>query len=220
METRKATHQKLKEILDDILTMGNMVEKSIINSVNALKDRDFAMAQQVINGDLEINSKRFEIEEKCIQYILTQQPTADDLRILIGVLNIVTELERVGDHSTGTAKIVVMIGNEPLLKPLIDIPIMAEKTADMLHRGLTAFINHDAHAARKIISEDDRIDNFYDQVFKELLIIMIEDPRTVTRATRLIWAAHNLERSADRITNICERAIATITGKMEEIGAS
>ena len=213
-------NSELKDIIDNILVMGKMVEQSIIGSVNSLKDRDFIKAEEVINKDLEINNKRFEIEKKSIQYILTQQPTANDLNIVIGILNIVTELERIGDHATGIAKIVVMIGEEPLPKPLIDIPLMAKKTADMLHRSLTAFTNHDAIEARKIISEDDAVDNLYDQVFRELLIVMIEDPKQITRATRLIWAAHNLERSADRVTNICERVIYTITGKMEEIGAS
>ncbi len=217
METGKAIHPELKEILDNITAMGNLVEISIINSVQALKDRDLVVAQQVINADFDVNNKRFEIEGMCIQYILTQKPTADDLRIVIGALNIVTDLERIGDHAAGIAKIAVMIGDEPPLKPLIDIPQMAKKTADMLHRSIIAFISHDASAAKTIISEDDEVDSLYDQVFRELLIIMIESPRSITRATRLIWAAHNLERSADRVTNICERAISTITGKMEEI---
>jgi phosphate transport system protein len=113
-----------------------------------------------------------------------------------------------------------MVGNEPPLKPLIDIPRMAEKTVEMLTRSLDAFINRDADAARKIPNEDDLIDNLYDQVYRELLVFMMEDPKTITRATRLMWVAHNLERSADRVTNICERVVFVITGKMEEIGAS
>jgi phosphate transport system protein len=152
--------------------------------------------------------------------IATQQPMASDLRIIVAVLNIITELERVGDHAEGIAKIAIMIGDEPPLKPLIDIPRMAEQTVDMLRRSLDAFINHDAKAARKISAEDDTVDQLYDQVFRELLTFMAEDPRTITRATRLIWVAHNLERSADRVTNICERVVFVVTGKMEEIGAS
>ena len=113
-----------------------------------------------------------------------------------------------------------MIGDEPPLKPLIDIPRMAEQTVDMLRRSLDAFVNRDAEAARKIALEDDAIDHLYDQVFRELLTFMAEDPKTITRATRLIWVAHNLERSADRVTNICERVVFVVTGKMEEIGAS
>ena len=145
---------------------------------------------------------------------------ASDLRIIVAVLNIISEVERIGDYAEGIAKIAIMIGDEPPLKPLIDIPRMAEQTVDMLRRSLDAFINRDAEAARKISAEDDTIDQLYDQVFRELLTFMAEDPKTITRATRLIWVAHNLERSADRVTNICERVVFVVTGKMEEIGAS
>jgi len=220
MEIRTAFHKKLREIQDDILVMGSMVEKAISRSIDALKRRDLDVAQQVIANDSMINEKRFEIEEKCIQLIATQQPMASDLRIIVCILNIITEVERIGDYAEGIAKIVVMTGDEPPLKPLIDLPRMAEKTADMLHRSLDAFINRDADAAKRIAAEDDEVDNLYDQVFRELLTFMAEDPKTITRATRLIWVAHNLERSADRVTNICERVVFIVTGKMEEIGAS
>jgi phosphate transport system protein len=145
---------------------------------------------------------------------------ATDLRTITAILNITTEIERIGDYAVGIARIVILIGSEPPLKSLVDIPLMAEKTVDMLSRCLDAFINRDAEAAKKIAKEDDLIDNLYDQVFRELLIIMAEDPKTITRATRLIWTAHNLERAADRVTNICERVVFIVTGKMEEIGAS
>jgi phosphate transport system protein len=220
MEIRTSFHKKLRLIQDDILAMGSMVEKAIINSVEALKNRDLDMARQIITEDKTINGKRFEIEEKCIQLIATQQPMAGDLRNIICILNIITELERIGDYAEGIAKIVMMIGDEPSLKPLIDVPRMAEKAVDMLHRSLDALISHNADAARKIAAEDDEVDNLYNQVFRELLTFMMEDPKTITRATRLIWVAHNLERSADRVTNICERIVFFITGKMEEIGAS
>ena len=220
MEIRTAFHKKLREIQDDVLVMSSMVEKAINSSVKALKDRNLDLAHEIITYDLKINEKRFEIEEKCIQLIATQQPMASDLRTIISVVNIISEVERIGDHAEGIAKIVLMIGDEPPLKPLIDIPRMAEKTTDMLHRGLDAFVERDADAARKIVTEDDEVDNLYDQVFRELLTFMAEDPKTITRATRLIWVAHNLERSADRVTNICERVVYMVTGKMEEIGAS
>ena len=145
---------------------------------------------------------------------------ASDLRAIVSVLNIITEIERIGDHAEGIAKIVLMIGDEPPLKPLIDIPRMAEKVNDMLHRSLDALINRDADMAKQIVGEDDDVDNLYDQVFRELLTFMAEDPKTITRATRLIWVAHNLERSADRVTNICERIVYLVTGKMEELGVS
>jgi phosphate transport system protein len=220
MEMRTAFHKKLREIQDDILAMGSMVSKAILRSVDALKNRDLELAHQIIADDQKINGKRFEIEEKCIQLIATQQPMASDLRIIIAILNITTEIERIGDYAVGIARIVIITGDEPPLKPLIDIPRMAEKVNDMLRRSLDAFISHDADAARKIAAEDDEVDNLYNQVYRELITFMLEDPRTITRATRLIWVAHNLERSADRVTNICERAVFTVTGKMEEIGAS
>lgn len=220
MEIRTAFHKKLREIQNEVLVMGSMVEKAINSSVQALKERDLELANQIIKNDLKVNAKRYEIEEKCIKLIATQQPMASDLRTIIAVFNIISEVERIGDYAEGTANIVIMIGDEPPLKPLIDVPRMAEKTVDMLHRSLDAFVKHDAEIARNIALEDDEVDNLYDQVFRELLLFMMEDPKTVTRATRLIWVAHNLERSADRVTNICERVVYMVTGKMEEIGAS
>jgi len=220
MEIRTAFHKKLRQIQDEILAMGSMVEKAIGQSVEALKNRDLDLAHQIITDDQKINRKRYEIEEKCIQLIATQQPMAGDLRNIICILNIITELERIGDYAEGIAKVVLLIGDEPPLKPLIDIPRMAEKTVDMLRRSLDALVNHDADTARRIVAEDDEVDDLYNQVFRELLSFMIEDPKTITRATRLVWVAHNLERSADRVTNICERVVFFVTGKMEEIGAS
>jgi len=220
MEIRTTFHKKLREIQDEVLVMGSMVGKAITSSVKALKERDLALAHQIISDDLKINQKRFEIEERCVELIATQQPMASDLRIIIAILNITTEIERIGDYAMGIARIVIMIGDEPPLKPLIDIPRMAEQTVDMLRRRLDALINRDGEATKKIATEDDLIDHLYDQVFRELLIFMAEDPKTITRATRLIWVAHNLERAADRVTNICERVVFVVTGKMEEIGAS
>ena len=220
MEIRTTYHKELQQIQDDVLVMGSLVEKAITGSVAALKSKDIAAAQQIVADDLRINRKRFDVEERCTHLIATQQPMASDLRKLICVLNIITELERIGDHAEGIAKIVIMIGDEPPLKPLVDIPRMADKVVDMLHRSLDALVSHDADAARRIATEDDEVDNLCDQVFRELITFMIEDPSTITRATRLIWVAHNLERSADRVTNICERVVYLVTGKMEEIGAS
>ncbi|MGD0779647.1 MAG: phosphate signaling complex protein PhoU [Dehalococcoidales bacterium] len=220
METRTAFHKRLREIQDDILAMGSMVSKAMSRSIEALKNRDLDLAHQIVADDKKINQKRYEIEEKCVELIATQQPMASDLRIILSALNIVSEVERIGDYAEGIAKIAIMIGDEPPLKPLIDIPRMAEQTVDMLRRSLDAFVNRDADTARKISNEDDTIDQLYEQVFRELLTFMAEDPKTITRATRLIWVAHNLERAADRVTNICERVVFVVTGKMEEIGAS
>ncbi|MBT9161192.1 MAG: phosphate signaling complex protein PhoU [Dehalococcoidia bacterium] len=220
MAIRITYNKRLREIQDEVLLMGSMVEKAIARSIDALKRRDLKLAEQVVEDDQKINQKRFAIEESCITLIATQQPMAGDLRIIISVLNLITELERMGDYAEGIARITLMIGDEPPLKPLIDIPRMDEKARDMLRRSLEAFINRDSDEAIRITAEDDEVDNLYDQVFRELLIFMMEDPRTITRATRLIWVAHNLERIADRVTNICERVVFTVTGKMEEIGAS
>jgi phosphate transport system protein len=219
-EIRAAFHKKLREIQDNVLLMGSMVEKANARAIEALKERDIEKAKGIIADDVKINNKRFNIEEECVQLIATQQPMAGDLRAIICVLAIITEIERIGDHAEGIARIVVMIGDEPPLKPLIDIPRMAEKVNDMLHRSLDALVNRDAAAARSIAAEDDEVDGLYSQVFRELISFMVEDPRTITRATRLIWVAHNLERSADRVTNICERVVYMVTGKMEEMDIS
>ncbi len=217
---RTTFERHLHELQDEVLVLGSMVEKAIYRSMDALKNRDLELAKQVVADDSEIDRRRYAIEEKCIELIVTQQPVAGDLRIIVAVLNIIIDLERIGDHAEGVGKITLMIGNEPPLKPLIDLPRMAQKTGDMLRRSLDAFVNRDAAAARQISTEDDEIDSLYDQVFRELLTFMAEDPKTITRATRLIWVAHNLERSADRVTNICERVVFVVTGKMEEIGVS
>ena len=210
----------LHQLQDEVLALGSMAEKAIARSMEALKSRDLEMARQVVTDDFKINQKRLDIEEKCIELVVTQQPVASDLRIIVAVLNIIVDLERIGDHAEGIANIALMIGDEPPLKPLIDLPRMADRARSMLHRSLDAFVKRDAEAAKQISTEDDEVDNLYAQVFRELLIFMMEDPRTITRATRLIWVAHNLERSADRVTNICERVVFVVTGEMKEIRPS
>ncbi len=217
---REAYQRNLKELQDEVLVLGSMIEKALERSMQALKGRDLDLARQVLAEDKHIDKKRYEIEEQALDIMSCQAPMASDLRILLAILSIVTDLERMGDHAAGNAKIAVMIGDEPPLKPLIDLPRMNDRVIDMLHRSLNAFISHDAEAARKIVPEDDDIDNLYDQVFRELLTFMMEDPRTITRATRLIWVGHNLERTGDRVTNICERVVFMVTGKMEELGVS
>ena len=218
--TREAYQRNLRELQDEVLVLGSMIEKALERSMQALKGRDLDLARQVLAEDKHIDKKRYEIEEQALDIMSCQAPMASDLRILLAILSIVTDLERMGDHAAGNAKIAVMIGDEPPLKPLIDLPRMNDRVIDMLHRSLNAFITHDAEAARKIVPEDDDIDNLYDQVFRELLTFMMEDPRTITRATRLIWVGHNLERTGDRVTNICERVVFMVTGKMEELGVS
>jgi len=217
---RKTFRENMKALEKDIMCEGEMVSVAIERSVKALKDLDVEKAKKVVNDDIYINKKRWEIEEKCIHLFATQQPVATDLRELIAVLSINTELERMGDHAEGIAKIAIMHGDKPLVKPLVDIPRMAEKASDMLSRSLGAFVSRNEKTARAICDEDDEVDALYDQVYRELLTFMIEDPKTITRATYLIWAAHNLERIADRVTNICERIVFLVTGRMEEIKVS
>ncbi|MDD2252156.1 MAG: phosphate signaling complex protein PhoU [Dehalococcoidales bacterium] len=217
---RKNYERALKALQDEVLVMASMVEKSIKRSIEALKNRDLELARQIIADDEAINNKRFDIEEQCVELIATQQPMAVDLRIIIAILNMLVDLERIGDHSEGIAKIAIMVGDEPPIKPLIDLPRMAEKSCQMLSEAMDAFINRDVVLAKKICDDDEEVDALYEQVFRELLIIMAENPKTIKRATRLIWVAHNLERSADRITNICERVVFIATGHMEDIGAS
>jgi phosphate transport system protein len=199
--------------------MGSQVESAIERSVEALKNRDTQLAQQVINDDDEINKLRFAIEEECLELIATQQPAATDLRVVIAATHIAVELERMADHAEGTAELVKRLSDEPLLKPLIDLPIMGQVACQMIHAALDAFIAHDAEAAQKVARRDDEIDALYQQVFRELLTYMLEDPRTISRATYLLWVAHNLERIGDRVTNVCERVIFMATGKLEELQA-
>jgi phosphate transport system protein len=220
METRVTFHDHLREVEEDVLTMGNMVVKAIDRSMEALKKRDLNLAHQIIADDTQINKRRFSIEDKCVVLIATQQPIESDLRIVVAVLNILTELERIGDYAEGIAKIVIMIGDEAPLKPLIDIPRMGEITRDMIKESLQSFATRDVELAMRVVSLDNVVDSLYDQVFRELLTFMMVDPKTTNRATRLIWIAHNLERAADRATNICERVVYTVTGKMEKIGGS
>jgi phosphate transport system protein len=217
---RELFNRELQQVQDEMLVMASMVEKAIERAVASLKSRDLKKAQQVIDDDFKINQQRFGIEEECLLLIATQQPIASDLRIIAAVLNIITDLERMGDHAEGIATVSIMIGDEPPLKPLIDIPRMVELARSMLRRSVDAFMRRDAESARQIAAEDDTIDQLYEQVYRELLTFMMADPSTINRATHLLWVAHNLERIADRVTNICERVVFLTTGKMEEFNAS
>jgi len=220
MEMSASFRKGFQEIQDKVLAMGDMVVKEINRSIDALKKRDLKMAHQVIANDAKIDELRFAIEDRCIELVATQKPTTNDLRVIVAVLSIITELERIGDYAEGIAKIVVMIGDEPPLKPLIDIPRMAELTTEMIDKSLKSFVTRDVELAKHVVTMDTSVDGLYDQVFRELLTFMMVDPKTINRATRLIWVAHNLERAADRVTNICERVVFMVTGKMEELEVS
>ena len=214
---RETFERELQRIQDEVLVLGGMVEKAIIESVENLKRRDLEGARRLIAEDRMLNERRFAIEHDALILIATQQPMASDLRTIAAVLAIISELERIGDYAKGIAKINLMIGEEPLLKPLVDIPRMAEKARDMLHQALKAFVQRDVDLARAIPDEDDEVDALYNQVYRELLTFIMADPRTIDQATYLLWVAHNLERAADRVINICERVVFTVTGKLMEM---
>ncbi|GMV33125.1 phosphate signaling complex protein PhoU [Chloroflexi bacterium CFX5] len=214
---RKTFESEIQQVKDEVILLGSMVEQAIVGSVEALKKRDIKAAEQIIAADKEINKKRFAIENQLMILIATQQPMAHDLRLLASTMEIISELERMGDYAKGIANINVRMGAEKLLKPLIDIPRMAEKGVSMLHRALTAFVNEDVEAAKAIPLEDDEVDALYNQIYRELMIFVIEDPKNIERVNWLLWVAHNLERVADRVTNICERTIFIATGSFSEI---
>lgn len=217
---RKTFEHEIQHVKDEVLLLGSMVEHAIITSVETLKKRDIKGAEKIIAEDVEINKKRFAIENQLMILIATQQPMAHDLRLLASTMEIISELERIGDYAKGIANINIRMGEETLLKPLIDIPRMAQIGTDMLHRSLTAFVKEDIEAAKTIPAEDDEVDALYNQVYRELMLFIIQDPKSIERANWLLWVAHNLERVADRVTNICERTIFIATGEMSEIKSS
>ena len=218
--TRTAYSRQIQELRDDVVAMASMVDKAIARSTEALQQRDVDRARAVIRGDAKINERRWSIEERALLIIATQAPMASDLRIIAAVIHIVTDLERMADHAAGNAKIAVETAEEPPLKPLVDIPRMSDVSRSMLNDSITAFIQADAEAARALVMRDDEVDDLYNQVYRELLSFMLADPTTISRATHLLWAAHNLERVADRVTNICERVVFAVNGKLEEIAVS
>jgi len=216
---REAFDRKLRELQQSVLMLGSATIKAVERAVEALRERNASLAQAVVDDDRQIDDMAYDLEERALLLIATQQPMASDLRIIAAVITISGELERIGDYAEGIAKVALMSLDEPPIKPLIDIPRMASMAVDMLRRSLDAFIAHDTDAARKIWHEDDCIDALQDQIYRELLTYMMEDMRTITPATRLLWVTHNLERSADRVTNICERTIFMVTGERPELHA-
>jgi len=217
---RTTFDRQIQDIQNEVLILGSMVEEAVLGSVEALRKRDLEAAERIYHGDQKINEKRYGIENECLVLIARQQPMARDLRILAAVLEINTELERIGDYAKGISRINMMMGDEPFLIPITDLTLMAEKGLDMLHRALSAFVERDAETARQIPREDDEIDALYNHIYRELIDQMIEDPKSIDRANYLVWAAHNLERMADRVTNICERIVFVVSGEMRELDVS
>ena len=205
--------RQLEHLQDDLLALGSMVEKATAKAVEALKTRDLAMSAQVVRDDDIIDDKRREIEDRVIDLIAVQQPVASDLRLLITTLHVSMELERIGDYAEGIGKISLRMGDEPPVKPLVDIPRMAQKASAMLRDSLDALVKHDTEKAYQVLADDDEVDNLYTQVYRELLVLMLQDPKIIQRGTYLLWTAHDLERIADRATNIAEEVVYLVTGK-------
>jgi phosphate transport system protein len=216
---REKFEHDLRRLQDEVLALGAMAERAVAESVQTLKNGDLAHARTIMEGDRRINERRYAIENEALTLIATQQPMAGDLRTLAAIFEIATELERMADYAKGIANITVMIGGEPLIKPLMDLPRMASKACDMLHRALEAFLRQDVEAARAIPKEDAEVDTLYEQIYRELITYIMADPRALDQAMRLTWVAHNLERVADRVGNVCERIVFSVTGRGEELDA-
>ncbi|QWK09770.1 MAG: phosphate signaling complex protein PhoU [Thermoflexus hugenholtzii] len=217
MQARVMLERDLSAIRQDVLRLGGMVEQAIDRCIEALKRLDVEMAREIIAFDEEINRMRYQIEEACLETIATQQPMASDLRAIIAAMFCATNLERMGDHAKSIAKLTIEMADEPLLKPLIDIPRMAQIAKEMLRQVLEAYVEQDPEKARAAVARDDEVDALDEQVYRELITYMMQDPRTIFRATRLLWISHNLERIADRVTNIAERVIFMVTGELQEL---
>jgi len=216
--SRNLFEQSLAELQANILALGDMVEGALVHSVDLLEQRDLEGSQQLIEGDRVIDEKRYAIEAEALTLIATQAPMATDMRTLAAALFIANELERIGDYAKGIGRVNVRIGPGPLIKPLIDIPPMVVVSQDMLHRSLEAYARRDVALARAIIPEDDEVDALYGQIYAELMTLVFEDMSKIRQANLLLMAAHNLERAADRATNICERVIYVVTGELLDTG--
>ncbi len=214
---RQSFDQRLNKLQDELLILGSMVGGALVESVKVLKARDIPGSRRLIKYDERINQRRFDLEEDTLTFITVQQPLVRDIRILAAILEIATELERIGDYAKGIAKISLSIGQEPLAKNLAELPCMADAAQDMLEHSLQAFLQHDLEAARRIPLEDEAVDTLYNQVYRTTVNLVISNPQKLDQATSLLWVAHNLERAADRVTNICERVIFTVTGEIIDL---
>lgn len=218
---RETLDIKIRHLLNEILVLDSMVESATIEAVKALKKQDIAAARRVYASDERINAKRFELENNLITTIATTQPVmGSDLRLMASIMEVNSELERIGDYAKGVAHVCIMLGPETRANTLQEIPRMADIGVDMLHRAVGAFVARDVETARSIPPQDDEVDALYQQVYHSLVKQMIADPSTIDRANNILWAAHNLERLADRVTNICERTVYVATGKLVEMARS
>jgi phosphate transport system protein len=214
---RDTYDRQIHHLQDEVLLLGSMVEQAMLEAVDALKSRDLVAARRVYDNDIRINEKRYAIENAILIIIATQQPMARDLRFLAAILEVITELERMGDYAKGIAKITIRLGESGISYNMREFGLMAEKATSMLHRALGAFIEQNAQLAHEIPDEDDEVDALYNQVHRSLIAAMIADPETIDQVNLLQWVAHNIERMADRVTNICERTVFIATGEMMEL---
>ena len=215
---RETFDRSIQKLLDQVLILGSMAEQAVQSSVEALRRRDLNAAKQIYAGDIRINEKRYTIETDTIILIATQQPMARDVRLLAAILEIITELERIGDYAKGICKINTLL-SEDALDPAVmaDMQRMADLGLGMLRRSLDAFVNHDVVTARQIPAEDDQVDALYNHIYQYLIHELSFTPESIDRLSHMMWAAHNLERMADRVTNICERIVYVSTGQIKEL---
>ena len=214
--SRASLDDSLERLRTDLRRLASLVDVAIDRAIAALGRLDERSAKQVIADDASVNQLRYSIEQDAVHLIATQQPIASARRFILAVLAVVSELERIGDYCVGIGKIVLLHEGRSLLKPLVDIPRMAAIVRQSLRASVDAFIMKNEDLARTIAAEDDELDRLYDQIYRELLTYMLNDPGTIDRATWLLWAAHNLERMGDRVQNICERTVYEVTGNLVE----
>ncbi|HWP74485.1 MAG TPA: phosphate signaling complex protein PhoU [Methylomirabilota bacterium] len=207
-------HEELEALKQTLLAMGGLVEDQIRRVMRALLERDDVMAQEVIERDRQVNTYDVEVDEQCVSLLALHQPAAGDLRFITTAMKIVTDLERIGDQAVNIAQRVLELNREPQLKPYIDLPRMAEKAQRMVKESLDAFVARDTALARQVCGEDAEVDALKEQIFRELLTFMMEDPRTIPRAIRVILISRFMERVADHATNIAEMVVYLVEGKM------
>ncbi|WP_350342615.1 phosphate signaling complex protein PhoU [Proteinivorax tanatarense] len=217
MVARQDFHKELRNLIEELLYMGNLVEQSISNAVTALQRKDIKLAKEVIGGDERIDALELEIESTCLTLIARQQPMANDLRKIATALKIITDLERISDHAVDIAKICIKIDKEPLIKPLVDIPNMAVLTEKMVNKALKSFINEDVELAYEVCKDDDQIDSYHKQILGELMLYMDKECKNIEQATQLMFVSSSLERIGDHSTNICEWLIYMVTGERKEL---
>ncbi len=216
--SRTSFELQLTKLQEDVLALGSMVQEALLESMEHLKARDIAASKLLIKRDQIIDDKRYAIEADALALIAMQQPMAGDMRMIAASLFIANELERIGDYAKSLGRVNVRIGDEPLMKPLIDMPRMTTQAEAMLGRALQAYVQRDVHLAQAVIQEDAIVDDLYDQIYAELMTLIMQDVSKIRQANLLLMGAHNLERAADRCTNICERVIYCVTGKLIDAG--